>query len=103
MIGNHRFAPSWMNRTNPPPGARVTVTLVPFDQFNTKLSLLIASGTQPDLFGFGPLLRLLSVLWDESAAKNGCGLDPNGHCTNAVPQPPTYEGCGLDPNGCPRS
>lgn len=31
------------------PGSTVNVTLVPYDQFNTKLSLMIASGTPPDL------------------------------------------------------
>ena len=31
------------------PGTSVNVTLVPFDQFNTKLSLMVASGAPPDL------------------------------------------------------
>ncbi len=31
------------------PGTKVNVTLVPFDQFNTKLTLLMSSGTPPDL------------------------------------------------------
>ncbi len=31
------------------PGTSINITLVPFDQFNTKLSLMVASGAPPDL------------------------------------------------------
>ncbi len=31
------------------PGSKVNVTLVPYDQFNTKLTLMLTSGAPPDL------------------------------------------------------
>ena len=67
----------------------------------TLVALAIAASSwnaaQPGLFE--PLSRLLSSLWDEPYAKEGCGLDPNGQCKPAAPQ--TDSGCGLDPWGCP--
>jgi multiple sugar transport system substrate-binding protein len=36
------------------PGATVNVTIVPYDQYNQKLALLVASGTPPDIFQSGP-------------------------------------------------
>jgi hypothetical protein len=65
----------------------------------TLVALAIAASSwnvaQPSLFE--PLLRLLASLWDESASKSGCMLDPDGLCKPSAPQ--TNSGCGLDPNG----
>jgi hypothetical protein len=50
---------------------------------------------------FEPLWRLLSALWGEPAAKEGCGWDPNGLCAPAPPQ--SDEGAGWDPFGQPKA
>jgi len=49
-------------------------------------------------------LALLSALWGDSPpvhqpqAKEGCGMDPDGHC-KPTPPPQTDAGCEMDPNG----
>jgi hypothetical protein len=69
----------------------------------TLAALAIATSswtaTQPGLFE--PILRLLSSLWDESATKEGCGLDPDGLCKTTPPQRQTDSGYGLNSGGSP--
>ncbi|HEX9940531.1 MAG TPA: hypothetical protein VGG03_00830 [Thermoanaerobaculia bacterium] len=65
-------------------------------------SLLTSPGPRPDLLG--PFRTFLSLLGSGSSTKEGCGMDPSGHC-NTAPQPgPEIEaGCGMDPDGRPCS
>ena len=48
-----------------------------------------------------PLSSLWSWLSGDSALKEGCGMDPDGHCA-AQPVPEADAGCGMDPNGSPK-
>jgi multiple sugar transport system substrate-binding protein len=36
------------------PGTKINATVLPYDQYNTKLALLVAGGTPPDIFESGP-------------------------------------------------
>jgi multiple sugar transport system substrate-binding protein len=36
------------------PGTKVNATVLPWDQYNTKLALLVSAGTPPDIFESGP-------------------------------------------------
>jgi hypothetical protein len=53
----------------------------------------------------GVSLAPLEILWSFLRAawsKEGCKIDPNGHCKPGTASPPpaqTKDGCHLDPNG----
>jgi hypothetical protein len=59
----------------------------------------VSKPSPPDLLGRA--WTLLTGLW----AKEGCGIDPDGHCTTrpTAPAPVVPEqvdtGCGIDPDG----
>ena len=36
------------------PGTKINATVLPYDQYNTKLALLVSAGTPPDIFESGP-------------------------------------------------
>jgi len=57
-------------------------------------------GTQPQALEIGPL-DLLERAWSflrSTWNKEGCDVNPNGHCTTQPPAQPK-EGCQIDPFG----
>jgi len=65
----------------------------------TLLAVALAASLAPTSSPgfFHQIWSLLSALWTVPASQDaGCGMDPNGRCTNVL-QPD--EGCGMDPSG----
>jgi hypothetical protein len=60
-----------------------------------------AAGRPADAVSLSPL-EALDRLWSFLRAawtKEGCRINPNGHCKASPPQAQTKDGCHLDPNG----